>query len=128
MQMDSAMALRVETTASPGADRNRVARTRTYFKGKVVYGAGAFTVDCLIRDMSEGGAKIIIEKHMALPAEFYLIAVKQGVAYKAKVVWQKFPGRGVQFSEAYKLDGALPPAVQFLHRLWVDLQLRGGTL
>ena len=105
----------------------RPPRTRTYLKAKLVHGDGSYTVDCAIHDISDGGAKVILDKRQALPSEVYLIVVKQGMAYKAKVVWQKFPARGLKFSKTYLLNATLPEDVKFLRRLWVDLCERPGT-
>lgn len=110
----------------------RATRSRTYLQGKLVYGDGilapddAFTLDCTIRDLSESGAKITLAKHQSLPDDLYLIVVKHAVAYKAKVVWQKFPVRGLTFTKRYDLAEALPAEVAFLRRLWVELSGRPG--
>ena len=106
----------------PGvAYKARPPRTRTCLKGKLVHDGGAFTIDCAIHDISDGGAKVILEKRQALPSELYLIVVKHGIAYRSKIVWQKFPARGLMFVEPYALAGILPDGVKFLHRLWIDL-------
>ncbi len=119
-----------ETPPSPNpVARNhdaRPARKRTYLKGMLVYGDNLFTLDCAVQDLSDGGAKIILNKHQALPADVYLIVVKQGVVHKAKVVWQKFPARGLKFSETYALNGPMPENLRFLRRLWIDLCARPG--
>jgi PilZ domain len=122
----------VSTETDPGpiavADGHapRPARKRTYLKGLLIYGDSHFTLDCAIQDLSDGGAKIILNKNQALSAEVYLIVVKQGVVHKATVVWQKYPARGLKFTETYPLEGPLPTGLQFLRRLWVDLCARPG--
>ena len=111
---------------------SRPPRSRTCLYGKLVYGDGmlvpedAFTLDCAIRDLSESGAKITLAEHQSLPDDLYLIVVRHAVAYKAKVVWQKFPTRGLIFTKAYQLAEALPAEVAFLRRLWVELSGRSG--
>lgn len=101
-------------------------RKRTYLKGLLVYGDNLFTLDCAIQDLSDGGAKITISKQQSLPADVFLIVVKQGLVHKAKIVWQKYPVRGLKFSETYALNGPLPKDLQFLRRLWIDLCARPG--
>lgn len=119
-----------ETLSSPNPvardNETRPARKRTYLKGLLIYGDNHFTLDCAVQDLSDGGAKIILNKHQALPADVYLIVVKQGVVHKAKVAWQKFPARGLKFSETYALNGPLPESLRFLRRLWIDLCARPG--
>jgi hypothetical protein len=117
-----------ETPASPVTHDHveRPARKRTYLKGLLVYGDNLFTLDCAIQDLSDGGAKITINKQQSLPVDVFLIVVKKGVVHKAKIVWQKYPARGLKFSETYSLDEPLPKDLQFLRRLWIDLCARPG--
>jgi len=125
--------------ADPPADRKpetaygpRPARKRVCLNGKLVYGDGIFvpdggyTLDCAIHDISEGGAKIVLARHQALPPEVFLIVVKYCAAHRARVVWQDFPARGLCFSKSYLLNGVLPAELNFLRRLWSALDARSG--
>ena len=116
------------------AHQFRPPRKRTCLNGKLVYSEdlslpdGGFTVDCTIRDISEGGAKIILARRQFLPADLYLIVVKYRVAYWAKVVWLEYPARGLKFSKAYPLSEPLPDELKFLRALWGDLYARPGIV
>jgi len=122
-----------------GRYRPRPPRTRTCLSGKLVYGEppgvpdGSFTLDCMIRNISEGGAKVIIAERQFLPPKLYLIAVRFCVAYSATVVWQKYPARGLKFSQTYPLNAqplllndGLPNELKYLRALWVNLDSRSG--
>jgi hypothetical protein len=110
----------------------RPPRRRTCLNGKLVYSDGttlpdgAFTLDCTIRDISEGGAKIILARRQLLPSDLYLIVVKLCIAYWAKVVWLNYPARGLKFSKAYAMSEPLPDELKFLRALWGDLFARPG--
>jgi hypothetical protein len=112
----------------------RPARRRTCLNGKLVYGDGsvtlenAFTLDCSIRDMSEGGAKITLSQPRPLPASLYLIIAKFCVAYRAELAWMIYPCRGLKFCKTYNLEAALPDDMKFLRRLWGDLYIRDGGI
>jgi hypothetical protein len=110
-----------------GAYEVRAPRKRTCLNGKLVYDGGAFTIDCSVRDISEGGAKIVLAGHQPLPADLFLIVVKYCVAYRARAMWVNFPARGLKFSKAYSLGEALPEEVKFLRQLWLDLGVRFGA-
>lgn len=110
-----------------GAYEARAPRKRTCLTGKLVYDGGAFTIDCSVRDISEGGAKIVLTRHQPLPADLFLIVVKHGVAYRAKAMWVNFPARGLKFSQVYPLAGTLPAELNFLRQLWLDMSARGGV-
>jgi hypothetical protein len=108
------------------AYRERPLRKRTFLSGKLVYGDGDFTMDCAVRDISEGGAKIVLPKHYSLPVELYLIVAKYCIAYRAQIMWVNFPARGLRFSAAYPLDGTLPEGLKFLRNLSLALSARSG--
>ena len=106
---------------------SRPPRTRTCLNGKLVYGDGGFyTLDCAIRDLSEGGAKIIIPRRQAVPLDLYLIVVRNCVVHESKVVWLNFPARGLKFCKTLSLSGPLPAELQFLRKLWGDLYAQAG--
>jgi hypothetical protein len=97
-----------------------------------VYGDGVlavsatFTLDCIIRDVSDGGAKVVLAKSQLLPPDLYLVVVKYCVAFRARIVWQKFPARGLRFTQTYPLSAGLPDELKFLRKLWGDLYARCG--
>lgn len=121
------------------AHQARAPRTRTCLNGKLVYGDaafigetaltpdGAFTLDCVIRDISDQGAKVVLTKRQLLPSDLYLIVVKHGVVYRARLVWSEFPARGLKFTQTYLLGAALPEEQKYLRRLWLELCARTGS-
>jgi hypothetical protein len=112
----------------PSADvyKNRPPRQRTFLNGKLVFRDGDFTLDCTINNISDGGAKVIMDRHAPLPGDLYLIVVKHCVAYEAKVMWMNFPARGLKFVNTYPLSQALPTHLTFLRKLWSGLYMRDG--
>ncbi len=106
----------------------RAPRLRTCLIGKLVQEQSAFlpphvlALDCSIRDLSEGGAKIILKQFQLLQPELYLIVVKFCVAYQARVVWRKFPARGLKFSKTYFLNAPQPETSNTLRRLWLEFR------
>ena len=117
---------RVAVAAAP-AYESRPARTRTYLSGKLAYGNGAFTLDCVVRDVSETGAKITLAKSQPLPSEVFLIIVKYGVAHLSNVRWSNYPARGLFFSQSHSLTASLPAELRFLRQLWLELCERYGV-
>ena len=134
MASSAALPLIPETTGAlpPLAHPYRPTRHRTCLSGKLVYGEGAFlpkhafTLDCLIHDLSEGGARIMVGQFQALQPDLYLIVVKFCVAYQAEVVWQKFPARGLRFTATHFLNTTLPEEINVLRHLWLELSSRPG--
>ena len=116
----------------PLAHAYRPPRQRACLNGKLVYGEGAFvandafTLDCSIRDISEGGAKVVVKHFQSVPLELYLIVIKFRIAYRAHVVWQSFPARGLRFTKSYFLTAKLPDEINFLRHLCLELSARPG--
>jgi hypothetical protein len=109
-----------------GAYPARPRRHRTCLNGKLVYGDGAYTLDCAVRDLSEGGAKVVIPKRQAVPLDLFLIVVRYCIAHECRVVWLNFPARGLKFTHSYELSKDLPPELKFLRRLWGNMYAQVG--
>jgi hypothetical protein len=110
----------------------RPPRRRTCLNGKLVFSDtmsppdGSLTLDCMIHDISDGGAKVILARRQLLPFQLYLIVVKYCVAYWAQVVWLNYPARGLKFCKTYAMDGFLPDDMKYIRALWSDLSDRPG--
>jgi hypothetical protein len=72
-------------------------RKRTLLAAKVVFADGASTVDCVIRDRSETGARIAVGSFATLPEDFRLVITGRGEALSAHMVWSPGDGIGVSF-------------------------------
>jgi hypothetical protein len=103
----------------PPAERRPKSRKRVLLTGIVTYAEGAFSFDCTLRNLSETGARIAIGKNMQFPSEFYLINVRDRVAYDAKLVWNSSTEVGVTFKKTTPLASINDPKLNFLKRLWM---------
>ncbi len=103
----------------PLAERRPRPRKRVLLTGIVAYGEGAFSFDCTIRNLSESGARITVGAIMQLPVNFYLINVRDRVAYDARAAWNKGGEVGVIFERALPLSEITDPKLAFLNRLWM---------
>jgi hypothetical protein len=56
--------------------------------GLIVFGNEVYTYDCIIRGLSSKGARIVVAQKIQIPERFYLINIRDGVAYDAYVVWR----------------------------------------
>jgi hypothetical protein len=126
----SAPPLPINYQIPPFAYRARPPRHRTLLGGKLVFGDSdmppTLTLDCTIRNISEGGAKVTLDDRQPLAPDLYLISITRRVAYRARVMWMKFPARGLQFLQTYFLEKAIPEELGFLRTLYVDLDWRSG--
>ncbi len=56
------------------------------------------TIDCVIRDMGAGGARLEFGAMTDLPAEFRLLVVSTNVLVPAARVWQQGHKAGIKFT------------------------------
>ncbi len=78
-------------------DKRSEFRARTLKRGQVRIDDGGSVFDCIIRDLTESGAKLHFEDTVALPANFDLFLVEAGAVWPVRNVWQKGADVGVAF-------------------------------
>ena len=71
----------------PAKDQRAAPRRRVLLGGSVVFGQGAQSLVCTIRDLSDDGARVRLKGLTALPAQVFLIEMRRGLAFEAKVAW-----------------------------------------
>ena len=72
-------------------------RRRTLKQGKIVLSDWQ-VLDCLIRDMSETGARLEIGGVTELPKAFRLLVASSNLLYPVDLAWQAGLGVGVRFT------------------------------
>ena len=98
------------------SDERKTARKRVILGAKIVYNEGAYTLDCRIRDMSDGGARIVLGPGLVIPKHVNLIDPRNAIAYECEVMWIKAPEFGLKFMATHSLRGELPVHLRYLKR------------
>jgi hypothetical protein len=79
-------------------DEQRISnRRRTLKEGRVIL-SDSTLLDCTIRDMSEGGARIQFGGLTNLPREFRLLLVSSNTVVPVGLAWQRGEFAGVYFT------------------------------
>jgi hypothetical protein len=99
----------------PLANRRPGSRKRAFLGCTVVYGDGAYSFPCVIRDVAPGGARIGFEAGSSIPSSFWLINSRDRTAHKTRIAWTTAKEAGVEFEATYPLH-QLPPDVGYLKR------------
>src|SRR5690348_3618271 len=73
----------------PIAERRPKTRKRVLLSGIIAYSDGAHSFHCTIRNLSESGARLAVTNNALFPSDFYLINIRDRVAYDAKLVWNR---------------------------------------
>jgi len=83
----------------PGANRRRLPRARALKKGTIVFHHGSSTFDCLIRNLSGGGALLIVGDTTGIPDRFELRFDAIPPAHQTTVRWRTATALGVSFDD-----------------------------
>jgi len=81
-------------------ERRRARRLRALKGAKISFNSGNSVIDCLVRNMSETGARLKLETTAAVPERFSLIIIENGGAIPQRdceVAWQTATELGVRF-------------------------------
>ena len=109
------------STKVPAEDLRRSVRVRTFLAGRVVFHEGAYSYDCIVRDMSEGGARIEIPEARMMPRRFYFLTSKEELAYDCELVWRTRMMAGIKFREAIQLSTCNDPKLRYLKAIAAEL-------
>jgi hypothetical protein len=78
------------------ASENRGAQRHRTLKGaRIVFNAGNSTIDCTVRNLSAGGAKLDVASVVGIPNSFDLLVGEQLRA--CRVAWRSLKQLGVEF-------------------------------
>jgi hypothetical protein len=103
----------------PPAERRPKKRQRVLLSGIITYEDGAYSFDCSFRNLSETGARLAVAKNAQFPTEFFLINIRDRVAYDCRLVWNKGGEVGVTFKAVVPLSAITDPALAYLKRWWL---------
>jgi len=79
-------------------ERRRIPRTRTFLGGLVAFNDRCSTMECLVRNMSRDGARLVFGGTVEIPAEFDIMIRKRGDGRRAHIVWRMEAEAGVSFA------------------------------
>ncbi|SEQ83867.1 two-component system, cell cycle response regulator [Faunimonas pinastri] len=86
-------------------EQRRLPRRRVLKQGRIVLEERG-TIDCVIRDVNEKGARIRFNGPIALPDTFIFLNISDQTQIPARRAWQRSLDAGIQFTgEA----GPIPP-------------------
>lgn len=79
-------------------ERRKHQRQKTYLGAQTVYDGRYCVIDCLVRNVSQDGARLVLaDGEWILPTEFELLIPHKGDSRPARIAWRKQADLGVQF-------------------------------
>ena len=76
--------------------RRQSKRTRTLKSGQIVYNFSSCVIDCVIKDLSDTGARLVVPDMFECPPKITL-RILHGPTWQCRVRWQSGKSIGVQF-------------------------------
>lgn len=81
-------------------DRRRTIRQRSFLGGKIVFNSRFSIVDCLVRNMSDVGAKLECPSSVPIAQDVDFLVECKGFEARARVVWRSPTEIGLSFANA----------------------------
>jgi hypothetical protein len=78
-------------------ERRQTLRSRVIYGGVIAFNERRSTIECIVRNFTEDGAKIEFENPALLPDEVDLLIAKKSRAFRAKMVWRQATTAGLAF-------------------------------
>ena len=78
-------------------ERRTSARPKSFLQGRIHFNNRRSSIDCLVRDLSEHGAKLKVSETVAIPEVMELHIPNRDESYRAKVEWRTGDEIGVSF-------------------------------
>ena len=81
------------------AERRSSARQKSFLQGRIYFNHRRSSVDCLIRDYSETGAKLKFSESVAVPEAIELYIPNKEEFHRSRVEWRSGNEMGISFGE-----------------------------
>jgi hypothetical protein len=81
------------------AERRSSSRQKSFLQGRIYFNNRRSSVDCLIRDYSETGARLKFSESVAVPEAIELYIPNKEEIHRARVQWRSGSEMGIEFGE-----------------------------
>jgi len=82
------------------AERRTSRRQKSFLRGVVHFDKSRGGTNCLIRDLSDDGARIVLSPAVTIPNTVELQIPQRGQTFRARVQWRRADEIGLAFSDA----------------------------
>ncbi len=90
--------------AKPKVERRRVTRQKSFLRGTIYFNNRINAVDCLVRDISSYGARLIFTDSVTTPDTLELYIPQKDQTLRVHVIWRHGQEAGVAFTQAAQVD------------------------
>ena len=93
-------------TEPRAVERRRTARQKSFLRGMIYFNNRRNAVDCLIRDISPYGARLIFSDSVTTPDVLELYIPQKEQTLRVHVIWRHGQEVGVAFAQTTQMDPA----------------------
>ena len=79
-------------------ERRALARHKTFIKGRIYFNNRLSSMDCIVRDVTDAGARLEASESVALPDAFELYLPNKDEHFYARLEWRKGSHLGVSWT------------------------------
>ncbi len=104
-------------------ERRAEPRVSINARGRIMHGDKlGIWADCMIKDLSDSGAKIELSHLHKVPPRFILINFQAGMAFEVVLKWRRGDLAGMSFEHRHPLDQPVPPRLEPVRQAWMALR------
>jgi PilZ domain len=92
-------------------ERRSTLRPSAFMQARVYFNEGRSSVDCIMRDFTEGGAKLRFPEVTVLPATFEVHVPSKGTYFEARAAWHRGNDIGVAWTRKRETPSSCGPTV-----------------
>jgi len=105
------------------SERRRSARRDVTLGGKLFFGLAGLSIDCIIRDLSDHGARVAVPSAAwKAPKEVHLLSLREGRVYSGRVMWNRGRYLGLDFSQVRPVAEITDPMLAPIKAAWKALE------
>jgi hypothetical protein len=94
--------------------------------GKLFFGLAGLSIDCIIRDLSEHGARVAVPSAAwKAPHQLHLLSVREGRVYSGVVMWNRGRYLGLDFKQVRPVGEVTEPQLAPIQAAWRDQAMAG---
>lgn len=82
-------------------ERRALIRHKTFIKGRIYFNNRLSSMDCIVRDVTEKGARLQLSESVVLPDTFELYLPNKDEHFRAQAQWRKGDQLGVSWTPEF---------------------------
>lgn len=82
------------------SERRSSPRKRSFLQGRLLFNGRQSAIDCVVRDLSDDGARVAFSAAVAIPDIVELVLPSKEETFRARVAWRRGEEAGLAFLHA----------------------------